>query len=304
MGHYKSNLRDLEFNLFEVFGADQDLLRRGPFADWTSTPPASILDEMERLADERSGRVLRRRRPQPAGLRPGDRLRDDARVASRSATRPSWTASGGAWTCRTSSAASSRRASLVWAVAEMILGANPAICMYSAARHFAGVASTESAPRSRRRSPSHGRPPVGRHHGADRAGRRLRRRRRPHQGDRAGRTAPGTSRASSASSPAASTTCPRTSSTWCWRAPRAPGRAPRACRCSSCPKFHVRLGDRRARRAQRRLRHQRRAQDGPEGLDHLRGDLRRPSIPAVGCLVGERARRHRARCSRSSSTPG
>ena len=25
MGHYKSNLRDLEFNLFEVFGADKAL---------------------------------------------------------------------------------------------------------------------------------------------------------------------------------------------------------------------------------------------------------------------------------------
>ena len=31
MGHYKSNLRDLEFNLFEVFGADK-ALGRGPFA--------------------------------------------------------------------------------------------------------------------------------------------------------------------------------------------------------------------------------------------------------------------------------
>ena len=40
------------------------------------------------------------------------------------------------------------------------------------------------------------------------------------------------------------------------------------------PKYLV--GARRhARRAQRRIRHQRRAQDGPEGLHHLRADLRR-----------------------------
>ena len=32
MSHYKSNLRDIEFNLFEVFGA-QDRLGHGPFAD-------------------------------------------------------------------------------------------------------------------------------------------------------------------------------------------------------------------------------------------------------------------------------
>ena len=53
------------------------------------------------------------------------------------------------------------------------------------------------------------------------------------------------------------------------------------------PKFHVDWDDRRARRAQRRLRHQRRAQDGPEGLHHLRAHLRRPSAPAKGWLVGE-----------------
>ena len=32
MSHYKSNLRDIEFNLFEVFGTDK-VLGTGPFAD-------------------------------------------------------------------------------------------------------------------------------------------------------------------------------------------------------------------------------------------------------------------------------
>ena len=32
MGHYKSNLRDLEFNLFEVFSI-QERLGTGPFAE-------------------------------------------------------------------------------------------------------------------------------------------------------------------------------------------------------------------------------------------------------------------------------
>ena len=54
------------------------------------------------------------------------------------------------------------------------------------------------------------------------------------------------------------------------------------------PKFHFDLETGELRRAQRRLRHQRRAQDGHQGLQHLRADLRRrrrrrPS----GWLLGE-----------------
>ena len=53
------------------------------------------------------------------------------------------------------------------------------------------------------------------------------------------------------------------------------------------PEVPRRPRDRRARRAQRRLRHQRRAQDGPQGLDDLRADLRRATQPAVGTLLGD-----------------
>ena len=56
----------------------------------------------------------------------------------------------------------------------------------------------------------------------------------------------------------------------------------------------LRLGDRRAGRAQRRLRHQRRAQDGPQGLHHLRDDLRRARHPGPGLAARRRARRHPA----------
>src|SRR5204863_7348791 len=49
MGHYKSNLRDLEFNLFEVFGRG-DVLGAGPYAELDVDTARSILDEVERLA--------------------------------------------------------------------------------------------------------------------------------------------------------------------------------------------------------------------------------------------------------------
>jgi alkylation response protein AidB-like acyl-CoA dehydrogenase len=51
MSHYKSNLRDLEFNLFEVFGADK-VLGTGPYADLDVDTARSILAEVDRLARE------------------------------------------------------------------------------------------------------------------------------------------------------------------------------------------------------------------------------------------------------------
>ena len=49
MGHYKSNLRDIEFNLFEVFGADK-ALGTGPFGQLDIDSAKDLLREVERLA--------------------------------------------------------------------------------------------------------------------------------------------------------------------------------------------------------------------------------------------------------------
>src|SRR3954468_2596464 len=50
MGHYKANLRDLEFNLFEVFGRDQ-VLGTGPYADVDIDTARAILEEVRALAE-------------------------------------------------------------------------------------------------------------------------------------------------------------------------------------------------------------------------------------------------------------
>ena len=50
MGHYKSNVRDLEFNLFEVLGR-QDVLGTGPYADVDADTAREILHEVARLAE-------------------------------------------------------------------------------------------------------------------------------------------------------------------------------------------------------------------------------------------------------------
>src|SRR6202451_2131383 len=49
MSHHKSNLRDIEFNLFEVLGR-QEILGAGPFAEVDEETARDMLAEVNRLA--------------------------------------------------------------------------------------------------------------------------------------------------------------------------------------------------------------------------------------------------------------
>ncbi len=51
MSHYKSNLRDLEFNLFEVFGADR-AFGQAPFDGIDAETARDVLAEVNRLSRE------------------------------------------------------------------------------------------------------------------------------------------------------------------------------------------------------------------------------------------------------------
>ena len=51
MSHYKSNLRDVEFNLFEVFGRDK-VYGAGPFAEIDADTAKELLAEIERISRE------------------------------------------------------------------------------------------------------------------------------------------------------------------------------------------------------------------------------------------------------------
>src|SRR5437870_10189942 len=51
MSHYKHNLRDIEFNLFELLGRDQ-ILGQGLYADLDPETARQMLAEMARLATE------------------------------------------------------------------------------------------------------------------------------------------------------------------------------------------------------------------------------------------------------------
>ncbi|MFG2087401.1 MULTISPECIES: acyl-CoA dehydrogenase [unclassified Spirillospora] len=137
MGHYKSNLRDLEFNLFEVFRR-QDLLGSGPYADLDEDTARSILDEMKRLAEG----------PLAESFEDADRNPPEFDPATGAVTMPeSFKKSYKAWMdaewyrldLGPDFGGTGAPRSLTWAVAEQVLGANPAVYMFSSGPSFAQI---------------------------------------------------------------------------------------------------------------------------------------------------------------------
>ncbi|MEV1167556.1 acyl-CoA dehydrogenase [Nonomuraea sp. NPDC049784] len=135
MGHYKSNVRDLEFNLFEVFGR-REILGTGPFADVDEDVARGILDELNRL----STGVL------ADSFEEGDRHPPVFDAATGSVTVPEGFKKSfkalvdGGWASLDLPAELGGPGiprSLAWAAAELVLGSNPALYMYAAGPNFA-----------------------------------------------------------------------------------------------------------------------------------------------------------------------
>ncbi|MFB6679753.1 acyl-CoA dehydrogenase [Streptomyces sp. NPDC057684] len=137
MGHYKSNLRDIEFNLFEVLGRDK-LYGSGPFAEMDVDTAKSILDEVARLAEnelaesftdaDRNPPVFdpeTNTAPVPASFKKSYQAFMDSEYWRLGLPEEI----GGTTSPR----------SLIWAYAELLLGSNPAVWMYSSGPAFAGI---------------------------------------------------------------------------------------------------------------------------------------------------------------------
>jgi alkylation response protein AidB-like acyl-CoA dehydrogenase len=137
MGHYKSNLRDLEFNLFEVFNR-QKILGSGPYADVDPDTAREILHEVGRLAENELGESLLDSDRNPPVFDPAT-----GSVAIPASFTKSYKAYLDAEWWRMDVPAELGGTvvppSLRWAVAELILGSNPAVHMYSAGFAFAKV---------------------------------------------------------------------------------------------------------------------------------------------------------------------
>ena len=79
MSHYKSNVRDLEFNLFEVLDLEK-VLATGEFGDLDGDSVREMLAEALDIGRGTGRGVVRRRRPKPADVRPRNPRGDAARV--------------------------------------------------------------------------------------------------------------------------------------------------------------------------------------------------------------------------------
>ncbi|MFX0593118.1 acyl-CoA dehydrogenase [Melissospora conviva] len=148
MTHYKSNLRDTEFNLFEVFGVDQ-VIGQGPFAELDVDTARSFLVEMERLAREDLA----------ASYVDGDRNPPVFDPATFTAPLPeSFKKSFRAfmdsefWRLDLPPELGGTNAprAFWWALAEMVLGANAPIWMYASGPSFAHVLHTEGTDEQKR----------------------------------------------------------------------------------------------------------------------------------------------------------
>lgn len=137
MGHYKSNLRDIEFNLFEVLGRDQ-AYGSGPFAEMDVETAKSVLSELTRLSENELAASFADADRTPPVFDP------ETNTAPVPATfRKSYQAYMDAEWWRLGipeeiGGTTSPR-SLIWAYAEAILGSNPAIWMYASGPAFAGI---------------------------------------------------------------------------------------------------------------------------------------------------------------------
>ncbi|GAA2878012.1 hypothetical protein GCM10020220_079730 [Nonomuraea rubra] len=135
MGHYQSNVRDLEFNLFEVFGRGE-ILGTGPFSEVDEDVARSVLDEMNRLATgvlADSFEEGDRNPPVFDAATSTVKVPEGFKKSYKALVDGGWahldlpTDLGGPGIPRT----------LAWATAEMVLGANPALYMYAAGPNFA-----------------------------------------------------------------------------------------------------------------------------------------------------------------------
>jgi alkylation response protein AidB-like acyl-CoA dehydrogenase len=129
MGHYKSNVRDIEFNLFEVLQR-QDLLGSEYFPDIDLQTAHGILDEVDRLATGPIAESFAEADRNPPVFDP-----ETSSVRMPEAFKKSFKAFQDAEWFRLELPAelggTQAPRSLHWALAELILGANPAIWMYA-----------------------------------------------------------------------------------------------------------------------------------------------------------------------------
>lgn len=137
MGHYKSNVRDLEFNLFEVLGLGS-VLDSGAFGDLDVATVKDMLHEVARLAEGPVAASFADADRNPPVFNPQTHtvsLPESIKRSCRALAAGGWDKLGigeelgGIVVPR----------GVYWAVSELLLGAQPAAYLYSAGAKFANI---------------------------------------------------------------------------------------------------------------------------------------------------------------------
>jgi len=148
LSHYKSNLRDIEFNLFEVLRR-QDVLGQPPYPELDEETVRSILAELNRLATGPLADSFAEADRNPPVFDPGTgsvTISEGFKRSYRAFMDGQWwrldvpPGLGGTGAPRT----------LHWALAELVLGANPAVWMYASGPSMTQVLWLLGTPEQRR----------------------------------------------------------------------------------------------------------------------------------------------------------
>src|SRR5215208_1945718 len=135
MSHYKSNIRDIEFNLFEVLGREE-ILGTGPYADLDRETVSAILAEVDHIAKTKlaesfsdSDGNLPVYDPKTHSVTVPEDLKKSFRALMNA----------GAWQLELPEELGGQPTppSVQWAVHELNIGANPSAMLYSAGPKFA-----------------------------------------------------------------------------------------------------------------------------------------------------------------------
>jgi hypothetical protein len=137
MGHFKSNVRDVEFNLFEVFGTDQ-ILASAPFEDVDVDTAKGMIAEVAKLAEGPLAESFADADRNPPVFDPDTHTittPESFKKSYRALDESEW------WRVETLPELGGQLVprTLVWAIGEQVLGANPALHMYKAGAPFAGI---------------------------------------------------------------------------------------------------------------------------------------------------------------------
>ncbi|OBF83792.1 butyryl-CoA dehydrogenase [Mycobacterium sp. 852002-51163_SCH5372311] len=137
MGHYKSNVRDLEFNLFEVLNLGE-ILDSDAYGDLDSDVVRTMLAEVRRIAEGPVAEPFAEIDRNPPTFDPHThtvRLPESLKAAYRAGYGAGWEKIGIAEEL----GGTPMPRPVVWALVEMLMGANPAAHMYANGAWFGDV---------------------------------------------------------------------------------------------------------------------------------------------------------------------